>query len=180
MFYGCNLIKILCCYNCICTAFSFQLGIIGKALSYWRGVLSRVVHIRHQASQNAKTNRPGLKTADTVYILINFKIISRRPPLERRRFPDGRPLAGPNPSFCWQQQPPTRERAIHPSLSENALVLGEGAIDPPLAEGAWVGVLFACCVCVCVGVWGVGCVCVCVLMWGRGGGVREEKTWSKQ
>ena len=127
-----------------------------------------MVHIRHQASQNAKTNRPGLKTADTVYILINFKIISRRPPLERRRFPDGRPLAGPNPSFCWQQQPPTRERAIHPSLSESALVLGEGAIDPPLAEGAWVGVL------VCVGCGGEGGV-ECVLMWSRSGGVREER-----
>jgi len=117
------------------SAFSFQLGIIGKALSYWRGVLSKVVHIRHQASQNAKTNRPGLKTADTVYILINLKLSADALLLSVADFRTEGPSQGRIPPLVGSSSPPL-ERGQSIPFSRRARLFWERGQSTPLSQRA--------------------------------------------
>jgi len=153
------------------SAFSFQLGIIGEALSYWRGVLSKVVHIRHQASQNAKTNRPGLKTADTVYILINLKLSADALLLSVADFRMEGPSQGRIPPFVGSSSLP-QERGQSIPLFRRARLFWERGQSTPLSQRARGLGCFWPIVCVgCMGVWGA-CACRCGV---SGGGAREER-----
>ena len=134
------------------SAFSFQLGIIGKALSYWRGVLSKVVHIRHQASQNAKTNRPGLITADTVYILINLKLSAAALLLSVADFRMEGPSQGRIPPLVGSSSLPL-ERGQSIPLFRRARLFWERGQSTPLSQRAR----------------GLGCFWPIVCVWGVGG-----------
>ena len=78
--------------------------------------------------------------------------------------------------------PPERGQSV-PLFRRARLFWERRAIDPPLAEGAWVGVILVCCVCVCVWVWGcVSCgVCgVRVRGYGQGSRGRSRIAWPEE